>query len=267
MMNQLVKIKSEGDYGNRKGMQIFTSAEFGEIRMVMVGGNPHAIGSDVAKACEYAIPHKAVRDHCKGVLTWNILTNGGNQQVLIIPEGDIIRLIVKAADQSKSPDIKAKAERLERLIFDEILPTIMRTGRYALPGAADKESAYLINARTRQARLAQQMAKDFQNIICPESLQILIAEAAQTLFGRPVLPMPQMEVHFTATEIAVELNSSANQVGRIAIQNHLKTTEHGKWILDKAKGQDKQVRTFLYNDKGKQAVGEIFRKGRLGVCE
>lgn len=111
-------------------LRIFEHEEFGKVRMVEINGKPYAVGSDVAKALGYAIPHKAVRDNCKGVLTWNIPTNGGKQEVLIIPEGDIYRLIVKAADQSKNEEIRAKAERFEKWIFDEVLPTIRRTGGY-----------------------------------------------------------------------------------------------------------------------------------------
>lgn len=120
------------------GLQIFNNPEFGQIRMVEVDGKPYAAGSDVAKALGYAIPHKAVRDNCKGVLTWNILTNGGKQEILIIPEGDIYRLIIAAADQSKNPDIKAKAEKFEKWIFDEVLPTMRKTGGYIIEGQEEK---------------------------------------------------------------------------------------------------------------------------------
>jgi len=44
----------------------------------------------------YAIPHKAVREKCKGVLKQNILTEGGNQEMLFITEGDLYRLIVNS---------------------------------------------------------------------------------------------------------------------------------------------------------------------------
>lgn len=113
-------------------LTIFNSPEFGQVRMVEIGNKPYAVASDVAKALEYAIPHKAVRDHCKGVLTWNVLTKGGEQQVLVIPEGDIYRLIVKAADQSRNQEIKVKAERFERWIFDEVIPSIRNTGSYGI---------------------------------------------------------------------------------------------------------------------------------------
>lgn len=106
-------------------LQIFNSEEFGDIRTVEINGKPYFVGSDVAKALGYVIPHKAVQTHCKGVLKWNIPTSSGNQDVLVIPEGDIYRLIIK----SKLPS----AEKFEMWVFDEILPTIRKTGSYQKP--------------------------------------------------------------------------------------------------------------------------------------
>ena len=61
-------------------LQIFNNYEFGEIRMVVVDGKPYAVGNDVAKALDYSRPHEAVSSHCKGALSYRILTNGGEQE-------------------------------------------------------------------------------------------------------------------------------------------------------------------------------------------
>lgn len=79
-------------------LQIFNNSKFGQIRMVDIEGKPFAVGIDVARMLEYANPSKAVLDHCKGVSKLGIPSEGGNQETNIIPEGDIYRLIVKAAD-------------------------------------------------------------------------------------------------------------------------------------------------------------------------
>ena len=50
------------------------------------------------------------------------LTEGGQQQISFIPEGDVYRLIV----HSKLPT----AVRFERWVFDEVLPTIRKHGGY-----------------------------------------------------------------------------------------------------------------------------------------
>ena len=113
-------------------LKIFENTEFGQVRMVEVNGKPYAVGVDVAKALEYANPSKAVIDHCKGVSKLGIPSAGGVQETNVIPEGDIYRLISKAADQSKNPVIKEKAERFESWLFDEVLPSIRANGSYSL---------------------------------------------------------------------------------------------------------------------------------------
>lgn len=103
-------------------LQIFNNEEFGKIRTVEKNDVVYFAGSDVAKALGYAIPHKAVQTHCKGVLKWNIPTDSGNQDVLFITEGDVYRLIMK----SKLPS----AERFESWVMDEVLPSIRKNGGY-----------------------------------------------------------------------------------------------------------------------------------------
>jgi prophage antirepressor-like protein len=91
-------------------LQLFNNSEFGEIRAVEVDGKPYAVGVDVARAWEYAKPSQAVIDHCRGIRKLGIPHKQTNQhgfagetiqETNIIPEGDIYRLIIKAADQNR----------------------------------------------------------------------------------------------------------------------------------------------------------------------
>jgi anti-repressor protein len=122
-------------------LQIFENADFGKIRMVEIDGKPYAVGVDVARALEYASPSKAVIDHCKGITKLGIPSKGGVQETNVIPEGDIIRLITKAADQSKNENIRAKAEKFEAWIFDEVIPQVLRTGQYKAPATPEEQMA------------------------------------------------------------------------------------------------------------------------------
>ena len=106
-------------------MEIIKNPEFGSIRMIEQGGKILFSGTDVARALGYAIPTKAVNTHCKGVSKMEAPTNGGMQKLLFIPEGDVYRLIV----HSKLPS----AERFERWVFDEVLPSIRKHGAYITP--------------------------------------------------------------------------------------------------------------------------------------
>lgn len=98
------------------------------VRVVMVDGEPWFVGKDVAEVLGYADANKAVRDHCKGEPKRRPLqTPGGLQEVRIISEPDMLRLIVG----SKLP----AAERFERWVFEEVLPSIRKTGAYVDPAA------------------------------------------------------------------------------------------------------------------------------------
>ncbi len=107
---------------NMMKMEIFNHQEFGSIRVLNENGTLLFCGMDVAAALGYSNTREAIRRHCKGVVKRDTLTEGGLQQLLFVTEGDIYRLIA----HSKLP----AAERFEKWVFDEVLPTIRRTGGY-----------------------------------------------------------------------------------------------------------------------------------------
>lgn len=106
-------------------IQIFNSPEFGEIRTVMIEGEPWFVGRDIAKALGYAKPEGAVTAHCRHPLKQGIPHPQNPDKMieaLVIPEGDMYRLISRSKLKS--------AEQFEEWVFDEVLPTIHRTGQY-----------------------------------------------------------------------------------------------------------------------------------------
>lgn len=111
-------------------IQIFNNPEFGEIRTVTIEEKEYFYGVDVANALLYKRPSKAVTDNCKGILNQDTFKNAGGYPELLIPEGDVYRLIIKAGQQGNSKEIKEKADKFEKWIFDEVLPEIRRTGAY-----------------------------------------------------------------------------------------------------------------------------------------
>ena len=113
-------------------MEIFKNPEFGSIRTFEQDGKVLFCGTDVATALGYANPRKAVRDHTHYGTKCSIGGQTGKKadgtpavqmvEMLFIPEGDVYRLIV----HSKLPS----AERFERWVFDEVLPSIRQHGAY-----------------------------------------------------------------------------------------------------------------------------------------
>ena len=104
--------------------RVFENEEFGKVRTIVENGEVLFCGTDVARALGYSIPSKAINTHCKGVSKMEAPTNGGVQKLLFITEGDVYRLIVHSRLDS--------AIRFERWVFDEVLPTLRKTGMYAM---------------------------------------------------------------------------------------------------------------------------------------
>lgn len=126
-------------------IQIFNHPDFGEVRTITEDGNVLFCGSDVAKALGYAVPRKALFDHCKGVLKRNILTNGGEQGISFIPESDLYRLVFR----SKLPS----AEKFTDWVTSEVLPSIRKHGAYMTP---ETLQAAILNPDT-MIQLCQQL--------------------------------------------------------------------------------------------------------------
>ena len=106
-------------------MEIFKNPEFGSVRIVVDGEKYFFCGMDVARALGYKDTVNALKAHCKedGVAFYHLTDSlGREQKAKFISEGNLYRLIV----HSKLPS----AERFERWVFDEVLPSIRQHGAY-----------------------------------------------------------------------------------------------------------------------------------------
>lgn len=137
-------------------IEIFNNNEFGEIRTIEENGNILFCGSDIAKALGYTNPNKAINAHCRAITKRSTPISGKMQNINFIPEGDVYRLI----SHSKLPG----AEKFEKWIFDEVLPTIRRHGAYMTPDVIEKtltDPDYIIKLATilKEERTARELAE------------------------------------------------------------------------------------------------------------
>ena len=104
-------------------IQIFNNPKFGNVRMIEENGNVLFCGNDVASALGYKSQKDAISTHCRGAVKRRLTDAlGREQETVFISEGDIYRL----AARSKLPG----ADEFESWIFDEVLPSIRKTGGY-----------------------------------------------------------------------------------------------------------------------------------------
>ncbi|MBN4995480.1 Bro-N domain-containing protein [Stenotrophomonas maltophilia] len=122
------------------------------IRAVEIDGEPWFVGKDMADALGYSNSVDALAKHCRGVAKRYPIPDslGRVQDTRIISEADLWRLIAR----SQLPE----AERIERWIFEEVLPSIRRTGSYNRPLPASQEfvaaGCALIESSAKVLRLA-----------------------------------------------------------------------------------------------------------------
>jgi len=143
-------------------LQVFRNSEFGSLGVLIIDGKEMFPATDCARLLGYANPNDAISRHAKGVVKHAVLTAGGEQQMNFITEGDLYRLIV----HSKLPS----AERFERWVFDEVLPSIRKHGLYAVdelladPDLFIRALQELKSERAKNAALAATVSVQKQQI-------------------------------------------------------------------------------------------------------
>lgn len=109
-------------------IQLFTSAEFGDIRTIKDADAIYFVGKDVAEILGYTNTRKALADHVDpedkkdGVTIRDSI--GRDQTPVVINESGLYSLVLS----SKLPS----AKRFKRWITSEVLPALRRQGGYML---------------------------------------------------------------------------------------------------------------------------------------
>ena len=150
-------------------LKIFESNAFGSVRTLVIDGEPWFVAKDVAVALGYKDPINAIKTHCKGVVKHHPLdTPGGIQEVRIIREPDVYRLIIR----SKLPS----AEKFENWIMEEVIPSIRKTGVYGKQLTTMEMVALQAQAVVELERKQQENEKRFRAI---EAKQKAIEDSVQ----------------------------------------------------------------------------------------
>lgn len=164
------------------------------VRIQNINGKEYFCAKDICDILGYQNSTKAIQDNCKkdGITTSEVIDSlGRNQKATFITEANLLRLIVKSK--------LSEAEKFEAWIFEEILPTIRKTGKFEI-NQPKIDSQFLL-------QLSQEMAKKEQLI---EAQQITIAT---------------LEVENIQKQEQVEAEKKENQKLKITIKNFFKGAE------------------------------------------
>lgn len=157
-------------------LQIFNNAEFGSVRTVMIDGEPWFVGKDVAAALGYADPTRAISTHVPDKNKLNYMggqntypsikdSMGRDQYPIWINQSGMFRLVT----HSNLPG----AERFNDWMYEEVLPSIFKTGSYSLQ--APKTYAEALRALADEAEKAEALQK--QNLLMQPKAEFFDAVA------------------------------------------------------------------------------------------
>ena len=231
-------------------IQEFFNEKFGTVRTIAIDGVVYFVASDIARALGYKNPQKAIRDHCKRVNESFIPSNGGEQKAKVITKSDIYRLIVRSKLES--------ADEFESWIFDEIMPTIEKTGAYIEEGREQKMVNYYFSS----------LSSDLQGKIVNELMEK--NKELQQFYDDLMNTEGLMQINTVAKELGIgEYTLFAYLRGKKVFfydkdkvnVPYERFRKEGKFVVKETPCHDGNIRAVTYaTKKGLEYIRKILRK-------
>ena len=140
-------------------IQVFNHPQFGNIRIAGSSDAPEFCAMDLCRALGYTNGRKAVTDHCdeEDVTKRYTLTNGGKQELSYVTESGMYALVLGSKLES--------AKKFKRWITSDVLPTLRKTGSYAIEQLSRKQLAMMVvQAEEEKERLALENEQQKQQL-------------------------------------------------------------------------------------------------------
>lgn len=139
-------------------IQIFNNPEFGEIRTIMIDGEPWFVGIDIAKALGYKKPTDAINNNVdkEDSTREGVLSNGGVQQTIVVNESGMYSLIFGSKLES--------AKKFKKWVTSEVLPSIRKTGTYSIPQTTDGKIALLAQGHMELKQEVDEIKVEIENL-------------------------------------------------------------------------------------------------------
>ncbi len=234
---------------------LFNNEEFGEIRTLLIDGEPWFVGIDVAVALGYAKPHNALNRHVDGddSLKRGVIDSVGRMQdTIFINESGMYSLILS----SRLPN----AKKFKRWVTSEVIPSIRKYGAYMTAETLYKtmsdprELAKLLNA------LADEKDKN-KKLTADNALLSVKAKYYDKILASPdAIPV---------TFIAKDYGMSASAFNRMLYHYGIQYPLRKSWCLyqDYAEKGYTQTKTYSYSENRVCVHTCWTQKGRLFLYE
>lgn len=217
-------------------IQVFAHERFGDLRMVMLNGEPWFVAADVCKSLELGNPTKALLrldDDEKALISIQGISRG-NDRTNIVNEPGLYVLVLSSR--------KKEAKDFKRWVTHEVVPAIRKHGAYLTP---EKIQEILENP-DEIIRLATLLKEERAKRLALQEENAVMAPKAE--FCDTVLRSPNL---IKVTTIAKDYGMSAVAFNELLRQLGVQYKLGGLWTLY-APYQDKgyaQYETCFRNDQ------------------
>ena len=198
-------------------LQVFNNSEFGAVRTVEQDRKVLFCGKDVAEALGYVRTADAISSHCKGVCDLPTPTSGGSQMMKYISEGDLYRLIT----HSKLPT----AEKFERWVFDDVLPSIRKHGLYAIDDILNNPDIAIAALTKLKEEREKNKTLETENKI--QAQQIAELKPKATYYDLIL----QSKDLLSVTQISKDYGMSATKMNKLLHELGVQFNQSGVWFL------------------------------------
>jgi prophage antirepressor-like protein len=202
-----------------------------EVRTIIdEHGEALFVGKDVCDNLGYADATTAIRSHCRGVQKLHPIADsmGRMRDTRVLTEADVLRLVVNSTLPA--------AEEFERWVFEEVLPSIRKTGSYTAPqaqqGTGEELELKLLNMAADFLRVSPsgrlQMIGGFMRLRAPAMAPLLPAYAIDAPAGaggssEPTMSATELLKRHNINMSAAKFNTLLNGHGLIEKQRRPST--------------------------------------------
>jgi prophage antirepressor-like protein len=164
-------------------LQIFSSEEFGEIRTVIIDGEPWFCMTDICKALEISNTSQAkTRLNADGVITNEVIDSiGRKQNANFVNEPNMYKLIFQSRKES--------AERFTDWVTSEVLPSIRKTGSYQKPMTLEEQLQIVAKGTLEVKEEIRKVNEDLQEFKKDMPLLALECQKITKAKNQKVVPM------------------------------------------------------------------------------
>lgn len=251
-------------------VKIFENEKFGEIRTVVINGEPWFVAVDVCRALEISNSRDAVQrldEDEKGVVLTDTL--GGQQSMTAINEPGLYVLVLGSR--------KPESREFKRWITHDVIPTIRKTGGYVNNdelfietyfSQVEESTKAMLRATLATVREVNEKNRQLEQTVGVQSQQIAELQPKATYYDVVL----QCEDLISITAIAKDYGKSARWMNNYLHEKGVQYRQGDIWLLYQTYAERgyTSTKTFKYEDGGENHVKVHTywtQKGRLFIYE